>query len=107
MRRRFGEEAVDYLADPLLAGIHAGDADRLSMRALFPRLVEAERQSGSVIRAFRALRVTPVAARARSCRCRAASASSSMRWSAALGSRERWCVRRASPNFTARVDTSR
>jgi oxygen-dependent protoporphyrinogen oxidase len=59
VRRRFGEEAVDYLADPLLAGIHAGDAERLSMRALFPRLLEAERQSGSVIRAFRALRVKP------------------------------------------------
>ena len=59
VRRRFGGEAVDYLAEPLLAGIHAGDVDRLSMRALFPRLVEAERQSGSVIRALRALRVRP------------------------------------------------
>ncbi len=59
VRRRFGEEAVDYLAEPLLAGIHAGDVDRLSMRALFPRLVDAERRSGSVIRSFRALRVTP------------------------------------------------
>jgi oxygen-dependent protoporphyrinogen oxidase len=58
VRRRFGEEAVDYLAEPLLAGIHAGDVERLSMRALFPRLLEAERQSGSVLRAFRALRVT-------------------------------------------------
>ena len=59
VRRRFGDEAVDYLAEPLLAGIHAGDVDRLSMRALFPRLLEAERQSGSVIRAFRALRIKP------------------------------------------------
>ena len=59
VRRRFGEEAVDYLAEPLLAGIHAGDVDRLSMRALFPRLVDAERQAGSVIRSFRALRITP------------------------------------------------
>src|SRR5207237_7611755 len=57
--RRFGEEAVDYLAEPLLAGIHAGDVDRLSVRALFPRLVDAERQSGSVIRAFRALQMKP------------------------------------------------
>jgi oxygen-dependent protoporphyrinogen oxidase len=57
--RRFGREAVDYLADPLLAGIHAGDVDRLSIRALFPRLVDAERRSGSVIRALRALRVRP------------------------------------------------
>ncbi len=59
VRRRFGEEAVAYIADPLLAGIHAGDAERLSMRALFPRLVAAERQHGSVIRAFRALRMKP------------------------------------------------
>jgi protoporphyrinogen/coproporphyrinogen III oxidase len=57
VRRRFGEEAVDYLADPLLAGIHAGDVDRLSTRALFPRLAEAERSTGSVIRSFRALHV--------------------------------------------------
>jgi oxygen-dependent protoporphyrinogen oxidase len=59
VRRRFGDEAVDYLAEPLLAGIHAGDVDRLSIRALFPRLVDAERQSGSVIRALRALHVRP------------------------------------------------
>ncbi|MBM3820123.1 MAG: protoporphyrinogen oxidase [Acidimicrobiia bacterium] len=59
VRRRFGEEAADYLAEPLLAGIHAGDVERLSMRALFPRLIDAERQSGSVMRAFRALHVKP------------------------------------------------
>jgi oxygen-dependent protoporphyrinogen oxidase len=59
VRRRFGEEAVDYLAEPLLAGIHAGDAERLSMRALFPRLLDAERQSGSVLRSLRALHVAP------------------------------------------------
>lgn len=59
VERRFGREAVDYLAEPLLAGIHAGDADRLSMRALFPRLIEAERQAGSVLRSIRAMRVRP------------------------------------------------
>jgi oxygen-dependent protoporphyrinogen oxidase len=59
VRRRFGNEAVDYLAEPLLAGIHAGDVDRLSTQALFPRLLEAERQSGSVLRAFRAMRAKP------------------------------------------------
>jgi oxygen-dependent protoporphyrinogen oxidase len=51
--RRFGREAATYLAEPLLAGIHAGDVDRLSVRALFPRLVEAERQHGSLLKAFR------------------------------------------------------
>ena len=55
VRRRFGTEAAEYLADPLLAGIHAGDAERLSVRALFPRLVDAEQRHGSVLRAFRAL----------------------------------------------------
>jgi protoporphyrinogen/coproporphyrinogen III oxidase len=53
MRRRFGDEAVTYLAEPLLAGIHAGDVDRLSIRALFPRFVETERAHGSLLRAFR------------------------------------------------------
>jgi len=53
MRRRFGDEAVAYLAEPLLAGIHAGDVDRLSIRALFPRFVETERKHGSLLRAFR------------------------------------------------------
>jgi oxygen-dependent protoporphyrinogen oxidase len=59
VRRRFGQEAVDYLAEPLLAGIHAGDVERLSTRALFPRLLEVERTHGSVIRGFRALHITP------------------------------------------------
>lgn len=57
VRRRFGDEAVQYLAEPLLAGIHAGDVDRLSTRALFPRLYEVERKAGSIIRGFRALHV--------------------------------------------------
>ena len=57
--RRFGSEAVTYLAEPLLAGIHAGDVNRLSMRALFPRFLDAERKHGSVLRAFRQLRQPP------------------------------------------------
>jgi oxygen-dependent protoporphyrinogen oxidase len=51
--RRFGDEAVECLAAPLLAGIHMGDANRLSIQALFPRLADAERNRGSVLRAFR------------------------------------------------------
>jgi oxygen-dependent protoporphyrinogen oxidase len=53
MARRFGREAATYLAEPLLAGIHAGDVDRLSVDALFPRFVDAERKYGSLLRAFR------------------------------------------------------
>jgi protoporphyrinogen/coproporphyrinogen III oxidase len=59
MRRRFGEEAVRYLAQPLLAGIHSGDVERLSMRALFPRLVDAEARYRSLILAFRAMKAGP------------------------------------------------
>lgn len=59
IRRRFGQEAVSYLADPMLAGIHAGDVEKLSLRALFPRFAEAERSRGSVLRAFRALQAKP------------------------------------------------
>jgi oxygen-dependent protoporphyrinogen oxidase len=53
MTRRFGTEATTYLAEPLLAGIHAGDVDRLSVRALFPRFVQEEAKYGSLLRAFR------------------------------------------------------
>jgi oxygen-dependent protoporphyrinogen oxidase len=53
VRRRFGREAVEYVAEPLLAGIHGGEASRLSLRALFPFLAEAERRHGSVARAWR------------------------------------------------------
>ena len=50
-RRRFGAAAIDLIAQPLLGGIHAGDIDTLSMRSLFPRLLDAERAHGSILRA--------------------------------------------------------
>jgi protoporphyrinogen/coproporphyrinogen III oxidase len=51
--RRFGREAVAYLAEPLLAGIHGGDPSQLSMRSAFPRFLELEAQYGSVIAGLR------------------------------------------------------
>jgi oxygen-dependent protoporphyrinogen oxidase len=60
--RRFGSDAVDYLAEPLLAGIHGGDPGRLSMRMAFPRFLELERQYGSVIAGLRTLSATKKAA---------------------------------------------
>jgi oxygen-dependent protoporphyrinogen oxidase len=56
MERRFGREAVEYLAEPLLAGIHGGDPARLSMKAAFPRFLELEATHGSVIAGLRATR---------------------------------------------------
>ena len=47
-RRRFGAATVDLIAEPLLGGIHAGDIEQLSMRSVFPRLVDAARRRGGV-----------------------------------------------------------
>jgi oxygen-dependent protoporphyrinogen oxidase len=52
LRRRFGQESVDRLGEPLLAGIHAGDPERLSIRASFPRFADLEVRHGSLIRGF-------------------------------------------------------
>jgi oxygen-dependent protoporphyrinogen oxidase len=49
IRRRFGDEAVRYLAQPLLGGIHAGDVEQLSMQALFPRIAALDREPGSLL----------------------------------------------------------
>jgi oxygen-dependent protoporphyrinogen oxidase len=56
VRRRFGAEAVRYIAQPLLGGIHVGDVERLSLRALFPALAAADRQPDSVLRTLAARR---------------------------------------------------
>jgi oxygen-dependent protoporphyrinogen oxidase len=51
-RRRFGTEAADVFVDALVTGIHAGDPERLSVRAAFPRLAQFEAEKGSVLRGF-------------------------------------------------------
>jgi len=56
VRRRLGREALHRIADPLLAGIHAGDPKTLSLKSTFPRLQELERKHGSLLRAALALR---------------------------------------------------
>jgi oxygen-dependent protoporphyrinogen oxidase len=49
--RRLGPEAYARVVEPLLAGIHAGDATRLSLPATFPRFVDMERDHGGLVRA--------------------------------------------------------
>ncbi len=51
VRRHFGQEMVDRLADPLLSGVYGGSAEHLSVRAVLPRFVEMEREHGSLVRA--------------------------------------------------------
>ncbi|NED90099.1 protoporphyrinogen oxidase [Streptomyces sp. SID11233] len=46
---RLGREVVDRLVEPLLGGVYAGDAYRISMRAAVPQLFEIARQGGSLL----------------------------------------------------------
>ncbi len=47
-RRRFGRKFSSLLAEPLLAGIHGGDPERLSMKALYPTYLGLEQKRGSL-----------------------------------------------------------
>ena len=49
----FGQEAIDYLAEPLLSGIYGGDPALLSAETVLPKFVELERKYGSVARGVR------------------------------------------------------
>lgn len=53
IRRRFGGEAYERIAQPLLSGIYAGDPETLSVRAALPGLVKMEEEYGSVVRGMR------------------------------------------------------
>jgi len=44
----YGQEAVDYLAEPLLAGVYGGDPNKLSVTSVLPRFVELESKYGSL-----------------------------------------------------------
>lgn len=50
-RRRFGKMFSEMVAEPLLAGTHAGDPEKLSMAALYPSYLGMERSHGSVAKA--------------------------------------------------------
>jgi len=50
--RRVGRQAHDRLVAPALTGIYAGNTATLSMAAVFPKIIEMEREHGSLTRAF-------------------------------------------------------
>lgn len=52
---RLGREVVDRLVEPLLGGVYAGDAYRISLRSAVPQLFEAARTHTSLTEAVRAL----------------------------------------------------
>jgi oxygen-dependent protoporphyrinogen oxidase len=55
----FGQETLDYLAEPLLAGIYGGDPRQLSAASVLPRFVEMETAQGSLGRAVMNARHPP------------------------------------------------
>jgi oxygen-dependent protoporphyrinogen oxidase len=55
VRRRLGSEALDWIAEPLMAGIYNADPERQSLLATFPTFRTIERDHGSLIRGLRAV----------------------------------------------------
>jgi protoporphyrinogen/coproporphyrinogen III oxidase len=56
LERRFGKEMLDVILEPLLGGIYAGDAFRLSLRSTFPEWFSLGGRGASLLRAARAER---------------------------------------------------
>jgi oxygen-dependent protoporphyrinogen oxidase len=50
VRRKFGDELLNRFVAPFVSGVYAGDPERLSLRAAFPKLHEFEARYGSVLR---------------------------------------------------------
>lgn len=51
VRRHFGPELLDNIADPLLAGVYGGDSASLSARSVLGRFWQMEQKYGSLTRA--------------------------------------------------------
>ncbi|WP_329333560.1 protoporphyrinogen oxidase [Streptomyces sp. NBC_00663] len=58
---RLGREVVDRLIEPLLGGVYAGDAYRLSMRSAVPQLFQAARTHTSLTEAVREIQAKAAA----------------------------------------------
>lgn len=50
VRRRFGEEVLNRVAQPMIGGIYTADPEKLSIKATMPQFVQMEEKYGSVIR---------------------------------------------------------
>ncbi|MDO0937415.1 protoporphyrinogen oxidase [Streptomyces sp. DG2A-72] len=59
---RLGREVVDRLVEPLLGGVYAGDAYRISMRSAVPQLFQAARTHHSLTEGVREIQAKAAAA---------------------------------------------
>jgi oxygen-dependent protoporphyrinogen oxidase len=61
--QRLGREVVDRLLEPMLGGVYAGDAYRISMRSAVPQLFQVARTHTSLTEGVRELQAKAAAAR--------------------------------------------
>ncbi len=62
VRRRLGREALERVAQPMVAGIYTADPDTLSLSATMPRFLDLERKERSIVLSlWRAARRAPAA----------------------------------------------
>lgn len=57
--RRLGKEVLRNIAEPILAGIYAGDTYKLSLEATFPQFHQIEQKYGSLIKGMAAGKLNP------------------------------------------------
>jgi len=50
VRRRTGQEFLDYAIDPFVTGVFAGDPTRLSIKSCFPKMYSLEKEYGSLVK---------------------------------------------------------
>ncbi len=60
-RRRFGDELVENIIEPLLSGIYSSDIDKMSLLATFPDFYELEQEHKSLIKGLQKTRNKPKA----------------------------------------------
>lgn len=48
--RRIGPEIMERMIDPFVAGVYSGDPSKMSIKAVFPSLWEAEQRGGSIVK---------------------------------------------------------
>jgi len=50
--RRIGPEVMERMIDPFVSGVYSGNPSKMSVKATFPALWEAEQRAGSIIKGF-------------------------------------------------------
>lgn len=53
IRRRLGKEFLNYVMEPFSAEVYAGDPEKLSIKAAYPKLYKLEQEYGSIIKGFK------------------------------------------------------